>query len=75
MAPTEDQAKGAFACLTYQAIVDALAGLDYAIRPVVLGGRVPDANGEYQILAYPIGNGDGEAFVRLLVAESENRAV
>jgi len=42
---------------------------------VVLGGRVPDANGEYQILAYPIGNGDGEAFVRLLMAKSENRAV
>ena len=38
---------------TYQAVVDALAGLDYTIRPLTTTGTVASLDGEFQVLAYP----------------------
>ena len=46
---------------TYRAVVEALAGLDYTVRPLVTGGRVASLNGEFQLLAYPTGHAGGEA--------------
>jgi FkbM family methyltransferase len=53
---------------TYQAVVDALAGLDYTIHPLVSGGRIDSTDGEFQILAYPTGHADAEALWSALVA-------
>jgi FkbM family methyltransferase len=53
---------------TYHAVVDALAGLDYTIRPLVSGGQISSTDGEFQILAYPSGHADAEAFWNALVA-------
>lgn len=46
---------------THQAVVDALAGLGYVVRPLVPGGRLEGDPGEFQVLAYPEGHPDGEA--------------
>jgi FkbM family methyltransferase len=53
---------------TYQAVVDALAELDYVIRPLVPGGHRASTDGEFQILVYPTGHADAEAFWSALAA-------
>jgi FkbM family methyltransferase len=53
---------------TYQAVVDALAGLDYEVRPLVPGGQVANTDGEFQILAYPTGHPEAAAFWAALAA-------
>jgi FkbM family methyltransferase len=47
---------------TYQAVVDALAGLGYVVRPLVPGGKIASTDGEFQVLAYPAGHAGAEAF-------------
>jgi FkbM family methyltransferase len=46
---------------TYQAVVDSLAGLDYAIRPLTTTGKIASTDDEFQILAYPRERLDAEA--------------
>jgi FkbM family methyltransferase len=46
---------------TYHAVVDALDGLDYVVRPLVTTGKVDSTDGEFQILAYPRERHDAEA--------------
>lgn len=53
---------------TYQAVVDALAGLNYVVRPLVSGGQIASTEGEFQILAYPSGHEEGERFWAALAA-------
>ncbi len=53
---------------TYQAVVDALAGLDYVVRPLVLGGQRADTDGEFQLLAYPAGHPEAESLWAALMA-------
>jgi FkbM family methyltransferase len=38
---------------TYDAVVHALAGLDYQMRPLTRGGDIASTGGEFQVLAYP----------------------
>jgi FkbM family methyltransferase len=38
---------------TYHAVVEALAGLDYAFRPFTTTGEVASLEGEFQLLAHP----------------------
>jgi FkbM family methyltransferase len=52
---------------TYQAVVDALVGLEYTIRPLVAGGKIASTEGEFQILAYPTGHPLAESFWTALV--------
>jgi FkbM family methyltransferase len=52
---------------TYDAVLNALQSLDYAVRPLTLSGT-PSLDGEYQIIAYPPGRGDVEAVCADLVA-------
>jgi FkbM family methyltransferase len=47
---------------TFQAVSDALAGLDFVIRPLVPNGDAAGTDGEFQVLAYPAGHPDAEAF-------------
>jgi FkbM family methyltransferase len=53
---------------TYQVVVDALAGLNYEIRPLVSGGKIAGTDGEFQILVYPIGHPIAESFWSALAA-------
>lgn len=53
---------------TYQAVADALAGLDYVVRPLVPGGKIDRTDGEFQILVYPSGHAGAEAFWVALAA-------
>ncbi len=52
---------------TYQAVIDALAGLDYAFRPLTMTG---DAllDGEFQLLAHPSERRDAEVVCRDLAS-------
>jgi FkbM family methyltransferase len=45
---------------TYRAVVDALAGLDYVVRPLTSTGQIASTDGEFQILAYPSDRRDVE---------------
>jgi FkbM family methyltransferase len=38
---------------TYKAVVDALDGLDYVVKPLTATGEIASTDGEFQILAYP----------------------
>jgi FkbM family methyltransferase len=38
---------------TYRAVIEALAGLDYLVRPLTTTGEIASTDGEFQILAYP----------------------
>ena len=53
---------------TYHAVADALAGLDYTLRPLVPGGRVASWDDEFQLLVYPTGHAAGEALWECLEA-------
>ncbi len=53
---------------TYQAVVAALVGLEYTIRPLVPGGKLDSTDGEFQILAYPSGHADAESLWKAIVA-------
>lgn len=46
---------------TYQAVIDSLEGLDYAVRPLTATGEIASKDGEFQILAYPRERQDAEA--------------
>src|SRR5580693_955140 len=46
---------------TYQAVIDSLEGLDYAVRPLTATGKIASTDGEFQILAYPRERQDAEA--------------
>ena len=46
---------------TYEAVMNALAGLDYVIRPLTRGGETVATDGEFQVLAYPREHPHGEA--------------
>ena len=46
---------------TYQAVVESLEGLDYAVRPLTTTGKIASTDGEFQILAYPRERQDAEA--------------
>jgi FkbM family methyltransferase len=46
---------------TYQAVLDALKGLDYTVRPLARTGDVASTDGEFQVLASPCERRDTEA--------------
>lgn len=47
---------------TYNDVVDALDGLDYAIRPLVRGRDIEQCKGEFQVLVYPSEDEQAEIF-------------
>jgi len=46
---------------TYAAVIDALAGLNYEVRPLTESGDATGTDGEFQILAYPQARFDAQA--------------
>jgi FkbM family methyltransferase len=53
---------------TYRGVADALAGLDYTLRPLTSRPDAVDMEGEFQLLAYPNERGDAESVCRDLAA-------
>jgi FkbM family methyltransferase len=53
---------------TYQGVADALAGLEYSLRPLTVQPEGIELQGEFQLLAYPNERGDAESVCRDLAA-------
>jgi FkbM family methyltransferase len=56
---------------THDAVMEALSGLDYVVRPLTPGWRTDDTDGEYQVLAYPVGRSDCETFSSKFMAQEK----